>query len=63
MKTDTVETYLALLHSHDWNYEFSDDHSVWTRGREQEKRLMDLKYEFDRDGKLWDDYFEKRKKK
>lgn len=62
MRTDSLEIYLALLHSHDWNYEFSDDHSVWKRGREERKRLEDLKYEFDRDYKYWNEFLETRKK-
>ena len=28
-----------LLKSHDWYYQYSDDHSVWQRGRDQEGEI------------------------
>lgn len=62
MKSDTMETYLALLAQHDWNYEYSDDHTAWKRGRDERKRLEDLRYEFDRDYELWNEHLEARKK-
>ena len=31
-KLNTLEEMLAR---HDWHYEYSDDHSVWTQGRDQ----------------------------
>ena len=44
-----LTTLDRLLAFHDWHYEFSDDHSAWTRGvRERDainaeaKRLKDL---------------------
>ena len=44
-----LTTLDRLLAFHDWHYEFSDDHSAWTRGvRESDainaeaKRLKDL---------------------
>ena len=28
-----------LLKAHDWSYEFSDDHRVWQRGREERNAI------------------------
>jgi hypothetical protein len=28
-----------LLQTHDWSYEFSDDHSVWKRGMSERKAI------------------------
>jgi len=33
------QSYVQALKYHDWNYEFSDDHSVWKAGRANEKKL------------------------
>ena len=33
------QSYVQALKHHDWNYEFSDDHSVWRSGRDNEKKL------------------------
>jgi len=30
-----LTTLESLLKSHDWYYQYSDDHSVWQRGRDQ----------------------------
>ena len=27
-----IETYINLLQTHDWSYDYSDDHSKWQRG-------------------------------
>ena len=34
-----MEELYQKLCRFDWWYDYSDDHSVWTRGNEQEKRL------------------------
>jgi hypothetical protein len=31
-----------LLKTHDWLFDFADDHSVWTRGHEERERLRSL---------------------
>lgn len=33
---------IALLRSHDWSYEYSDDHGVYTAGRIQQQKIRDL---------------------
>ena len=47
-----------LLKSHDWTFDFSDDHSVWTRGNEERSRLRSLaltlgEHDSERVANLW----------
>jgi hypothetical protein len=35
----TKEEYFKLLNNHDWFYDYSDDHRVWTAGREASERI------------------------
>ena len=40
-----LETLEKSLKSHDWYYEYSDDHRVWRHGKEQReeiRRQMDI---------------------
>lgn len=34
-----IEQFFNECLRHDWFYDYSDDHSVWTRGFENKKRL------------------------
>ncbi len=34
-----LNTLERLLKSHDWYYEYSDDHKVWQRGRDQRDEI------------------------
>ena len=38
---DGVQLY-ELLDRHDWSYEYSDDGTVWKRGRAQQQQIVDL---------------------
>ena len=40
MIKDLLTEFENDLKYHDWFYDYSDDHSVWTRGREQRKDLQ-----------------------
>ena len=51
-----MQEYLDLLKSHDWFHEYSDDHSVWKRGREQRARLLELKGQYDTEYVYWNRY-------
>lgn len=42
-----MEEYINLLKTHDWYYDFSDDHSVWKAGEAQYKRIMELSKLYD----------------
>ena len=34
-----ISAYFKELEAHDWFYEWSDDHAVWSKGHEEHKRL------------------------
>jgi len=51
-------TFENLLKSHDWTFDFSDDHSVWTRGHEERERLRSIgktlgEHDAERVANLW----------
>lgn len=45
--------YIAALRRMDWAFEWSDDHRVWTRGRDELTRLRAEQCELDPTGALW----------
>ena len=40
LTVDLIEEYERMLRKHDWHYDYSDDHSVWQRGRDSESKLI-----------------------
>ena len=40
MTEEELKEYYQRLTWHDWFYEYSDDHSVWQRGCQMERKLM-----------------------
>ena len=38
----TIEHYITLLGQHDWAFEYSDDHRVWTHWKANERYLLSL---------------------
>lgn len=50
------EQYEHYLKSHDWTYEYSDDHYVWRAGRQARAYLIEARGFFDPDHALWDKY-------
>ena len=40
IKKELLTNFRNALQSHDWFFDFSDDHSVWTRGRGERKSLV-----------------------
>lgn len=61
-KKPTKAEYRRLLDAHDWDYDQSDDHSVWKKGAEQRKVLVALQVILDPDRVTWR-RFEKRHRK
>lgn len=37
-----ADEYFSLLNAHDWTYSYSDDHSIWRRGENNDKKLRML---------------------
>jgi len=54
--TPDHENYIKLLKSHDWYYDYSDDHSVWKRGVAARDRLRALQKDLDPTGEIWDEH-------
>lgn len=54
------DTELAAYHrhlaTHDWTYEYSDDHSVWQRGRQSQGELEQIQKRLDQDKVVWRQY-------
>lgn len=38
----TLQEFYDLLKTHDWSYQYSDDHRQWTKGRDEEQRLKSI---------------------
>lgn len=51
-----MDEYKSLLSRHDWYYDYSDDHSVWTRGSNERKQLNSMQDAIDSDYKIWNEY-------
>tara|TARA_B100001939_G_C16842192_1_gene573596 strand:+ start:830 stop:1015 length:186 start_codon:yes stop_codon:yes gene_type:complete len=51
-----MEDYIQKLKSHDWYHVYSDDHRVYTRGRDQRQELYRLQVELDPKFKVWNTY-------
>ena len=39
---NTLTNFINALESHDWFYDFADDYSVWSRGRDARKSLESM---------------------
>jgi hypothetical protein len=50
------EAYERMLRAHEWSFEFSDDASVYARGREQLAELRLVQREIDPDFSTWNQH-------
>lgn len=50
----SLTDYWNMLSGHDWYYEFSDDHRVWSAGNAAHNRLLDLARQDPERQKLFD---------
>ena len=48
-----IEQYKDALNAHDWTFEWSDDHNVWTRGIMQRQLLNAAQKALDADCSIW----------
>lgn len=51
-----MEDYIKALKAHDWYYEYSDDHSVWTRGRASKVALNAMQLVYDKAYAIWNQH-------
>lgn len=42
--TNQLEEYIKALMHHDWFYDYSDDHGVWRKGKENQDKLFALSH-------------------
>ena len=52
----TPEAYFKKLQSHDWYYQYSDDHGAWQKGRSQAMELQSIAAEGGIYGKMYEEY-------
>ena len=52
----TEQQYRKALAGHDWYYDYSDDHTVWSRGAGVRAKLRDMRAQVDPTGKIWNEY-------
>jgi hypothetical protein len=48
-----LEAYGAALRRFDWQFQFSDDHTVWAAGSNALARLHKMQRQIDPDGVMW----------
>ena len=60
-KNPELETYKSLLLSHDKQYDYSDDHNVYIKGKKEFDYLMKLQRKLDPDRILWNAAFKEKK--
>lgn len=54
--TPEHEDYIKRLKSHDWYYDYSDDHSVWRRGQAAAGELRSMQKRVDPTGEIWNEH-------
>lgn len=52
----TKESYIQLLMTHDWSYEWSDDPSVYKRGSNERQALRQMQTQVDENYDLWNSH-------
>jgi len=53
----TLPEFYSMLANHDWYFEYSDDHKVWSRGRASRDRIFQVSKETPEHSKLYEEYF------
>lgn len=51
-----LQAYIAALRSHDWAFEYSDDHRVWRAGKDSLEALREMHRQIDPDGMVWNQF-------
>ena len=50
------QKYRKLLGTHDWYYNFSDDYSVWAKGKSHASEIWGLQPDVDPDFKIYNEH-------
>ena len=51
-----LEKYISMLKSHDWSYDYSDDHRVWKKGSDEAGKIRLMARDIDPDLELYKKY-------
>lgn len=51
-----MQHYVRDLRKMDWTFEFSDDRSVYERGRQELERLRSIELALDASGTIWNQH-------
>ena len=49
------ERYIELLKTHDWYYQYSDDHRVWTKYQGHYNSIRYMQKSVDPDYRIWNE--------
>ena len=52
----TKDSYIQLLRTHDWSYEWSDDPGVFRRGSQERQALNQMRTQVDEDYSIWNEH-------
>lgn len=52
-RAEHLAAYIKALQAHDWAFEWSDDHKVWTQGRDSLEALRRAQSMIDADFMVW----------
>ena len=52
----TKQSYINLLMTHDWSYEWSDDPHVFKRGSNERQALRQMQTVVDEDYSIWNEH-------
>lgn len=53
---NSVDEYIERLKHHDWFYDYTDDHRVWTLGRKDRDAINCARERYDTGYDLWNQY-------
>jgi hypothetical protein len=59
----SLQRFYNLLSKHDWDYEYSDDFSVWKSGGDQRRALEEISLESDTHHLLFKQFYDHKKGK
>ena len=53
---EMLQQYVDMLKSHDWTYDYSDDHRAWTKGHEERNAIRSMAKTIDPDLEIYNKY-------
>lgn len=56
MDNMTEEEFRAILKSHDFFYEMSDDHRYWVKGKAERAQILNIVASYPKFKPIWEEY-------